>query len=141
MDHVSMVVDDLGAAVAFFTALGLTEAGRTPVAGRWVDEVNGIDGVRVEIVMMRTPDGHSQVELTKFAHPAAIAAPDNGTPNVLGLRSIMFAVDDLRATVERLRAHGGELVGAIAQYEELYLLCYLRGPAGVIVALAEELRQ
>jgi catechol 2,3-dioxygenase-like lactoylglutathione lyase family enzyme len=112
--------------------------GGQPVSGPWVDRVNGLDDVRVEIAMMRTPDGHGRLELTKFHSPAVIS-PDPDPPNTLGLRSVMFAVDDIEDTVARLGAHGGELIGEIAQYEEIYLLCYLRGPAGIIVALAQQL--
>jgi catechol 2,3-dioxygenase-like lactoylglutathione lyase family enzyme len=140
MDHVSVVVEDLAAAIAFFTELGLELEGETPVEGRWVDRVNGLDDVRVDIAMMRTPDGHSKLELTRFRTPELVSAhPDPAPPNTLGLRSVMFAVDDIDDAVARLRGHGGELVGEIAQYENLYRLCYLRGPAGVIVALAEQL--
>ena len=140
MDHISVVVDDLAAAIAFFTALGMTVEGETPVEGPWVDRVNGIENGRVDIVMMRTPDGHGRLELTKFRHPPLVeSAPASAPPNTLGLRSIMFAVDDLDATVDRLRAHGADLVGEVAQYEDSYRLCYMRGPAGIIIALAEEL--
>ena len=140
MDHVSVVVEDLAAATAFFTELGMQVEGKAPIEGRWVDRVNGIDGIRVEIVMMRTPDGHGKLELTKFLAPALVAAePENAPPNTLGLRSVMFAVDDVEDTVARLRSHGGELIGEIVQYEEFYRLCYLRGPAGIIVSLAEQL--
>ncbi|MEU8091356.1 MULTISPECIES: VOC family protein [Micromonospora] len=140
MDHVSVVVDDLPAAIAFFTELGMEVEGEMPVEGQWVDRVNGIDGVRVDIAMMRTPDGHGKLELTRFRAPALVAAePSDAPPNTLGLRSVMFAVDDVDDTVARLRAHGGELIGEVADYGDVYRLCYLRGPAGVIVALAEQL--
>jgi catechol 2,3-dioxygenase-like lactoylglutathione lyase family enzyme len=140
LDHVSVVVDDLEAAIAFFVELGLELENRMPVEGEWVDRINGIDGLRVEIAMMKTPDGHGKLELTKFSAPAAIRPePDNARPNALGLRSVMFEVDDIDDVVARLRTHGGELVGEIAQYEDVYRLCYLRGPAGIIVALAEQL--
>ena len=140
MDHVSVVVDDLETATAFFAELGMEVEGQAPVEGPWVDRINGIDGVRVDIVMLRTPDGHGRLELTSFRTPAAIATePAVVPPNALGLRSVMFAVDDLEDAVARLRAHGGELVGDVAQYENSYRLCYLRGPAGIIVALAEAL--
>lgn len=140
MDHVSVVVEDLPAAIAFFTELGLTPGGEADVEGDWVDRVNGLDGVRVRIAMMRMPDGHGQLELTKFTAPELVdATPKVAPPNTPGLRSVMFLVDDLEDTVERLRAHGGELLGEIARYESAYLLCYLRGPAGIIVALAEAL--
>jgi len=140
MDHVSVVVDDLEAAIAFFVELGMELEGEAPIEGRSVDRVNGIDGVRVDIAMMRTPDGHGRVELTKFHTPTAISAePANAPANTLGLRSIMFAVDDIDATVAGLRAHGAELVGEVAQYQDSYRLCYVRGPEGIIVALAEQL--
>jgi catechol 2,3-dioxygenase-like lactoylglutathione lyase family enzyme len=141
LDHVSVVVDDLGAAVAFFTALGMRVEGEAAVEGESVDRLNGIDGVRADIVMMLTPDGHGRLELTKFRHPPLVElAPAIAPPNAPGLRSVMFAVDSVDATIARLRAHGAELVGEVAQYEDQYRLCYLRGPAGIIVALAEELR-
>jgi catechol 2,3-dioxygenase-like lactoylglutathione lyase family enzyme len=138
MDHVSVVVDDLEAATAFFAELGLELEGEAAIEGPWVDGVNGMDDVKVDIAMMRTPDGHSKLELTKFRTPKAIGAePD--PPNTLGLRSIMFAVDDIEDVIARLRPHGAELVGQLEQYEDSYRLCYVRGPAGIIVALAEQL--
>ena len=140
MDHVSVVVDDLEAAQAFFVELGLELEGEAPIEGPWVDLVNGLDHVRVDIAMMRTPDGHGRLELTKFRTPAAISAePKNAPPNTLGLRSIMFAVDDMEEVLTRLRPHGAELLGDLAQYEDSYRLCYVRGPAGILVALAEQL--
>ena len=139
MDHVSVVVDDLEAAKAFFVELGMELEGEMPVEGRWVDRVNGVDGVRVDIAMMRTPDGHNKLELTRFRAPAATTAEPNAPPNTLGIRSIMFAVDDIGDTVARLQAHGAELVGEVAQYEDSYRLCYVRGPEGIIVALAQPL--
>ncbi|MCW2742445.1 MAG: hypothetical protein JWR45_2867 [Blastococcus sp.] len=140
MDHVSVVVDDLEAAKAFFVELGMEPEGEAPIEGPWVDRVNGLDGVRVDIAMMATPDGHSRLELTKFHSPTAVSAePENALGNTLGLRSIMFAVDDLDAAVTGLRAHGAELVGEVVQYQDSYRLCYVRGPAGIIVALAEQL--
>jgi catechol 2,3-dioxygenase-like lactoylglutathione lyase family enzyme len=140
MDHVSVVVEDLGAAKAFFAELGLELEGEALVEGRWVDQVNGLDGVRADIAMMVAPDGHGRLELTTFRAPAAIGAEAAGAPpNALGLRSVMFAVDDVEDVVARLRAHGGELVGELAQYENVYRLCYVRGPAGIIVALAEQI--
>src|SRR5437667_2560883 len=129
LDHVSVVVDDLAAAIAFFTALGMTLEGERPVEGPWVDRVNGLERVQVDIVMMRTPDGHGRLELTKFRHPPLVAStPAIAPPNTLGLRSVMFAVESLDDTVVRLRANGGELVGEMAQYEDQYRLCYMRGP-------------
>jgi catechol 2,3-dioxygenase-like lactoylglutathione lyase family enzyme len=140
MHHVSVVVDDLEAATAFFVELGMEIEGEAPVEGRWVDRVNAIDGVRVGIVMMRTPDGHGRLELTKFHAPALVSAePANAPPNTLGLRSVMFEVDDIEDVVARLRTHGAELIGEVVQYEDFYLLCYVRGPGGIIVALAEQL--
>jgi len=139
MDHVSIVVEDLDAAVAFFVELGMEREDQQAVGGDWVDRINGIEGIQVDIVMVRTPDGHGKVELTTFHHPEATTAEPDAPPNTLGLRSLMFEVDDVDDTVARLRAHGGELVGTVEQYEDLYRLCYLRGPAGVIVALAESL--
>jgi len=140
LDHVSVVVDDLAAAIAFFTALGMTHEGEMPIEGPWVDRVNGIARVQVDIVMMRTPDGHGRVELTKFRHPQLVASePALAPPNTLGLRSVMFTVASVADTVARLRATGAELIGEVAQYEDQYRLCYMRGPAGSIVALAEEL--
>ncbi|PBC44913.1 glyoxalase [Rhodococcus sp. ACS1] len=140
MDHVSVVVDDLEAAIAFFVELGMEREGEARIEGPWVDRINGLDGVRVDITMMRTPDGHGRLELTKFHNPTAVSAePKNALGNTLGLRSIMFAVDDIDDTVAGLRAHGAELVGQMAQFQDSYRLCYVRGPAGIIVALAEEL--
>ena len=140
MDHVSVVVDDLEAAIAFFVELGMEPEGRAPIEGRWVDRVNALDGVRVDIAMMRTPDGHGRLELTKFHTPTAVSTePENAPPNTLGLRSVMFAIDDVQATVAGLRAHGAELVGEVAQYQDSYRLCYVRGPAGIIVSLAEQI--
>jgi catechol 2,3-dioxygenase-like lactoylglutathione lyase family enzyme len=140
LDHVSVVVDDLAAAIAFFTALGMEREEGALVEGPWVDRVNGLERVHVDIVMLRTPDGHGRLELTKFHNPQLVAsAPAIAPPNTLGLRSVMFAVDRVDDTVARLRATGAELIGEVAQNEDLYRLCYLRGPAGIIVALAEEL--
>ena len=140
LDHVSVVVDDLEAAVAFFTALGMTRAGAARVEGPWVDRINAIEDVRVDIVMMRTPDGHGQLELTKFRNPEFVdVEPAIQPPNALGLRSVMFTVESVDDTLARLRAIGAALVGEVAQYENMYRLCYVRGPAGIIVALAEEL--
>ena len=140
MDNVAIVVDDLDAAVAFFTELGMELEGKGQVEGLWADRTVGLDGVRSDIAMMRTPDGHSKLELTKYHAPAASGAePRNPPPNTLGLHRVMFAVDDIDDTVARLRAHGAELLGEVAQYESIFRLCYLRGPAGIIVALAEQI--
>ncbi len=139
LDNVGIVVDDLRAATAFFLELGLELDGTAAVKGSWVDRVVGLDEVRADIAMVRTPDGHSRLELTKFHRPVAIEAQANAPANAVGLRRIMFAVDDIEDVVARLQAHGAELVGEVADYEEIYRLCYLRGPGGVIVALAEQL--
>ena len=140
MDHVSVVVDDLEAAIAFFVELGMELEGKAPIEGPWVDRINALDGVRVEIAMMRTPDGQGRLELTKFHAPTAISPePENALGNTLGLRSVMFLVDDIEGDVARLRTHGAELIGELVQYEDSYRLCYLRGPAGIIVALSEQL--
>ena len=140
LDHISVVVDDLAAAITFFTTLGMTVEGKAPIEGPWVDRINALEGVQVDIVMMRTADGHGRLELTKFRHPRLVAIePAIAPPNALGLRSVMFTVDSVDDTVARLRATGAELIGEVAQYEDKYRLCYLRGPAGIIVSLAEEL--
>jgi catechol 2,3-dioxygenase-like lactoylglutathione lyase family enzyme len=140
MDHISVVVDDLPAAIAFFTTLGMSVEGEMPIEGEWVDRVNGIENIQVNIVMMKTPDGHGRLELTKFRNPKLVEIePAIAPPNALGLRSVMFAVEDVDDTVARLRADGAELIGEVVQYEDKYRLCYMRGPAGIIVALAEEL--
>jgi catechol 2,3-dioxygenase-like lactoylglutathione lyase family enzyme len=139
MDHVGVVVDDLEAAVAFFVELGMERQGEAmPVAGRWVDQVVGLDDVQVDIAFVATPDGHGRLELTRFRHPVATTAEPGAPANTQGLRRLMFLVDDLDDTVARLRAHGGELVGEVGRFEDVYRLCYLRGPGGVIVALSEE---
>ncbi|MGW3746203.1 VOC family protein [Streptomyces sp. NPDC005146] len=136
MDNVAIVVDDLDAAVAFFTELGMELEGKAQIEGLYADRTVGLDGVRSDIAMMRTPDGHSKLELTKYHTPAVSdAEPRNSPPNTLGLHRVMFAVDD---TIARLRAHGAELLGEVAQYENIFRLCNLRGPAGIIVALAEQ---
>ena len=140
MDNVLIVVDDLEAVQAFFAELGMELEGETTVEGPWVDRVVGLDGVRADITMMRTPDGHGRVELTKFHTPPAVRAePENAPANTLGIRRIMFTVDAIDDVVARLRGHGAELVGDIAQYEDSYRLCFLRGPEGIIIGLAEQL--
>jgi catechol 2,3-dioxygenase-like lactoylglutathione lyase family enzyme len=140
LDNVLIVVEDLEAAKAFFAELGLELEGETTVEGPWVESVVGLDDVRADIAMMRTPDGHGRVELTRFQTPPAVRAePEDAPANTLGIRRIMFAVDDVEDVVARLRNHGGALVGEIAQYEDLYRLCFLRGPEGIIIGLAEEL--
>ena len=140
MDNVLIVVDDLEAATAVFAELGMELEGKAPVEGVWVDRVVGLDGVRADIVMMRTPDGHGRVELTKFHTPSAIRSePQNAPANTLGIRRIMFAVDDIDDVIARLRTHGAELVGEVAQYEDSYRLCFVRGPEGIVIGLAEQL--
>jgi len=142
MDNVAIVVDDLEAAIAFFGELGMELEGKAQIEGPVADHTVGLDGVRSDIAMMRTPDGHGRLELTKYHTPTAVSAePANPPPNTLGLHRVMFAVDDIDGTVARLRAHGAELLGEVAQYQNSYRLCYLRGPAGIIVALAEQLSQ
>lgn len=140
MDNVAIVVDDLDAAIEFFTELGMELENKGRIEGLWVDHTVGLDGVRSDIAMMRTPDGHSKLELTKYHAPAAVNAdPPNPPPNTLGMHRVMFAVDDIDDTIARLRTHGAELLGEVAQYENIFRLCYLRGPAGIIVALAERI--
>ena len=140
MDNVLIVVDDLEAAIAFFAELGMELEGQTSVGGPSVDRLVGLDGVRSDIVTMRTPDGHGRVELDKFhAPPAVRAEPDDAPVNALGIRRIMFAVDDLDEVLGRLQTHGSQLVGEVVQYEDTYRLCYVRAPEGFIVALAEQL--
>jgi catechol 2,3-dioxygenase-like lactoylglutathione lyase family enzyme len=141
MDNVLIVVDDLEAAKAFFAELGMELEGEATNEGPWVDRVVGLDGVRCDLAMMRAPDGHGRVELAKFHTPPAVRAePEDAPANALGIRRIMFAVDDVEDVVARLRRHGGELVGEIADYEDVYRLCFLRGPAGIIIGLAQQLR-
>jgi catechol 2,3-dioxygenase-like lactoylglutathione lyase family enzyme len=139
MDHVGIVVDDLAGAVAFFVELGLEVEGETPVEGRWVDGVIGLEGVRADIVLMRTPDGHGKLELAKFHAPPAQAGDAGAPANALGIRHVLFVVHGIDDVIGRLRAHGAELVGTVEQYENSYRLCYLRGPEGIIVELAEEI--
>jgi catechol 2,3-dioxygenase-like lactoylglutathione lyase family enzyme len=140
MDNVLIVVEDLEAAKAFFAELGMELDGETTVEGPWAGSVVGLDDVRADIAMMRTPDGHGRVELSKFHTPPAVRTGAEGAPaNALGIRRIMFAVDDIDDVVARLRTHGAELVGEIAQYEDFYRLCFIRGPEGIIIGLAEQL--
>src|SRR5881398_2618642 len=125
MDNVGIVVEDLNAAIAFFTELGMELEGKAQIEGLWADRTVGLDGIRSEIAMMRTPDGHSKLELTKYHAPAAAApGPESLPPNTLGLHRVMFAVDDIHDTVARLRAHGAELLGEVVRYENIFLLCY-----------------
>lgn len=141
MDNVGIVFEDLDGAVAFFAELGLTLEGKQVVEGPWVDGTIGIEGARVEIAMLRTPDGHSRLELSRFLTPKALkAGPANAPINTLGYLRVMFAVDDLDDTVARLEARGARLVDRIVQYEDTYRLCYMRGPEDVLVGLAQQLK-
>jgi catechol 2,3-dioxygenase-like lactoylglutathione lyase family enzyme len=139
MDNIGIVVEDLEAAIAFFVELGLELEGEMAVEGQWVDRVVGLDGVRNDIAMMRTPDGHSKLELMKFQKPTATTAEPSAPVNTLGIRRIMFAVTGIDDVAARLQKRGAELVGEMVQYEDVYRLCYLRSPEGIIVALAEQL--
>lgn len=140
MDNVLIVVEDIEAAKAFFVEIGMEVDGETTVEGPWVDQVVGLEDVRCDIVMLRTPDGHGRVELSRFHTPPAVRAEPEAAPaNALGIRRIMFAVDDIDDVVARLEGHGAELVGEIARYENVYRLCFLRGPEGIMVGLAERL--
>lgn len=139
MDNVGIVVEDLDAAIAFFTELGLELEGRAPVEGRWADGVTGLPDMRVEIAMLRTPDGHGRVELSRFLAPAVVADHRNAPVNALGYLRVMFAVEDIDDTLARLRKHGATLVGEVVRYEDAYRLCYIRGPESILVGLAEQL--
>jgi catechol 2,3-dioxygenase-like lactoylglutathione lyase family enzyme len=140
MDNVLIVVEDLDAAKAFFAELGMQLEGETTVEGPWAGSVVGLDDVRADIAMMRTPDGHGRVELSRFHTPPAVRAePESAPANALGIRRIMFAVEGIDDVVARLRSHGAELVGEIAQYEDVYRLCFVRGPEGIMIGLAERL--
>ncbi|MGY1713173.1 VOC family protein [Geodermatophilus sp. SYSU D01106] len=142
MDNVLVVVEDLDAVIAFLVALGMELEGRGPAEGRWVERVIGLDDVRQEVAVLRVPGGPGRIELASFRTPAAVrSGPVDAPANTLGIRRVMFAVDDVEETVARLRAHGAELVGEIVEYEDLYRLCYVRGPEGIVVGLAEELRR
>ena len=139
MDHVGVVVEDLAAAVAFFVEIGLELEGEGSVEGRWVDRVIGLDGVRAEIAMLQTPDGHGRVELSQFQAPLGPGGDRHAQANVPGIRHLSFAVDDVDAIVAGLRARGVELVGEVESYRDIYRLCYVRGPEGIIVELAERI--
>jgi len=139
MDNVGIVVESLDSAVAFFAELGLELEGRATIEGEWAGRVTGLGDQRVEIAMMRTPDGHSRLELSHFLEPAVVADHRNAPVNALGYLRVMFAVEDLDETLARLRPHGAELVGEVVQYEDQYRLCYIRGPEGILIGLAEEL--
>jgi catechol 2,3-dioxygenase-like lactoylglutathione lyase family enzyme len=141
MDNVLIVVEDLEAAKAFFAELGMELEGETTVEGPWADKTVGLEGVRADIAMMRAPDGQGRVELSRFHTPPAVRAePEDAPANAVGIRRIMFAVEDIDDVVARLRSHGAELLDEIAQYEDLYRLCFMRGPEGIIIGLAEQLR-
>lgn len=139
MEHIGIVVDDIEAATAFFVALGLELEGEASVEGGSVDRVNGLEGVRADIAMLRTPDGNGCVELAKYRSPSFEGGAGPAPANAPGIRHILFAVDDIEASLAALRAHGGELVGELVDYENIYRLCYVRGPAGIIVELAEKI--
>src|SRR2546429_268678 len=139
MDHVGIVVDDLAAATAFFVELGLKVQGEGSVEGAWVDRVVGLEGVQAELAMVETPDGHGRLELVKFYAPAGRGGDGHAPANTPGIRHLTFAVDDLDSVVARLRGHGAELVGELERYEDIYRLCYIRGPEGIIVELAERI--
>lgn len=139
MDNVGIVVEDLDAAVEFFTALGLALEGRMPIEGEWAGRVTGLRGQRVEVAMMRTPDGHSRLELSRFVTPA-IASDHRAAPvNALGYLRVMFAVDDLDETIAQLKKLGASVVDEVVDYEDIYRLCYIRGPEGILIGLAQEL--
>ncbi len=139
LEHIGIVVDDLAAATAFFAALGLDVEGEASVEGGSVDRINGLEGVRADIVILRTPDGHGKVELATYRSPA-YEGDDRPVPaNAPGIRHVLFVVDDVEASLAGLRAHGGELVGELENYEGSYWLCYVRGPAGIIVELAQKI--
>ena len=140
MDNVGIVVDNLEATIEFFRELGLELEGRTMVEGEWAGRVTGLGDQRVEIAMMRTPDGHSRLELSRFLVPPVVADHRNAPVNALGYLRVMFAVDDIDETLARLLEHGAELVSSeVVQYEDSYRLCYIRGPEGLLIGLAEEL--
>jgi catechol 2,3-dioxygenase-like lactoylglutathione lyase family enzyme len=139
LENVGIVVEDLAAVTNFFVALGLEVVGETPVEGDWVDRVLGLEGVRADIRMLQTADGHGRLELSQFRTPAARGGDRNAPPNTLGIRRIAFSVDDIDTAVAGARARGIELIGEVVRYEDLYRLCYVRGPEGIIVMLAEQL--
>jgi catechol 2,3-dioxygenase-like lactoylglutathione lyase family enzyme len=141
MDNVGIVVADLDAAVEFFRELGLELEGRAPVQGDWADSVTGLRGMQVEIAMLRTPDGHGRLELSRFLAPPVVADHRGAPVNALGYLRVMFTVQDIDDTLARLRRRGAQLVGEVAQYEHLYRLCYVRGPEGVLIGLAQQLGQ
>ncbi len=139
LEHIGIVVDDLAAATAFFTALGLELEGEASVEGALVDRINGLEGVRADITMLRTPDGNAKVELAKYRSPVYESKNRPAPPNAPGIRHVLFVVDDIKASLATLQAHDGELVGELVNYENSYWLCYVRGPAGITVELAEKI--
>ncbi|HEY2870633.1 MAG TPA: VOC family protein [Reyranella sp.] len=139
MDNVGIVVEDLDGTIDFFRELGLELEGRTAIEGEWAGRVTGLGNQRVEIAMMRTPDGHSRLELSRFLTPPAVADHRNAPVNALGYLRVMFTVDDIDDTLERLRHRGAQLVGEVVQYKDAYRLCYIRGPEGLLIGLAQEL--
>lgn len=141
MDNVGIVVEHLDAAIEFFVELGLELEGRAPIEGDWADGVTGLPGTRVEIAMMRTPDGHGRLELSRFAAPSVVADHRSAPVNALGYLRVMFAVEDLDDTLARLRTRGADVVGNVVQYGNTYRLCYIRGPEGILIGLAQELGQ
>ncbi|HVT20769.1 MAG TPA: VOC family protein [Mycobacteriales bacterium] len=140
MDNVGIVVESLDAAIAFFTALGLELEGRAMIEGEWSGRVTGLRGQRVEIAMLRMPDGHGRIELSRYLTPSPVADHRTAPVNALGYLRVMFAVDDLDETLARLGEHGAQVVDEVVQYEDLYRLCYVRGPEGILIGLAEQLR-
>ena len=140
MDNIGIVVADLDAAIEFFTDLGLTLEGRAPIEGDWADGVTGLQNMRVEIAMMRTPDGHSRLELSRFLAPPAVADHRTAPVNSLGYLRVMFTVDDVDDTLARLSKRGAQVVGQVVQYQDVYRLCYIRGPEGILIGLAQELK-
>ena len=140
MDHVGVVVEDLAAAIAFFVELGLELEGQAAVEGEWVDQLLGLDGVRADLAVVRTPDGHGRVELSTFHTPAAAGSAPRAAVNTPGIPRLTFAVDDVDDVLDRLRPHGAELVGEVAQYKAFYRYCYVRGPEGIVVGLVQDLR-
>jgi catechol 2,3-dioxygenase-like lactoylglutathione lyase family enzyme len=139
MDNVGIVFEDLGRAIDFFRELGLELEGRATIEGEWAGKVTGLGDQRVEIAMMRTPDGHSRLELSRFLAPPVVADHRSAPVNALGYLRVMFAVDDLAETLDRVRRHGASLVGEVVDYQDTYRLCYIRGPEGVLIGLAQEL--
>ncbi len=139
MDNVGIVVEDLGAAIDFFSELGLELEGRAMVEGEWAGRITGLGDQHVEIAMMRTPDGHSRLELSRFLKPDVVADHRNAPVNALGYLRVMFAVDDIDETLERLSTRGAQLVGEVVQYKDAYRLCYIRGPEGILIGIAQEL--